>query len=687
MAIIYKCKMCGGDLEITADSKVVECDYCGTSQTVPSADNEKKTNLFNRATKIRMASDFDMAAGVYENIVAEFPEEPEAYWGLCLCKYGIEYVDDPVTARKIPTCHRTSFDSIIEDDNFKKAINHADVVQRRIYQQEAEEIDKLQKNILDIVRKEDPFDVFICYKETGADGQRTLDSVRAQDIYDVLTQKGYKVFFARITLEDKLGCEFEPYIFAALNSAKVMLAVGTKPEHFNAVWVKNEWSRFLDLMKKDKTKRLYPCYLNMDAYDMPPEFRNLQGEDMAKIGFEQDLVRGISKIIEPKTKTETRAAPSAPATAAAVATVDSLLGRAFLFLEKGEWQSAYNYCEKVLDSTFDCGKAYLGKLMAQAEFRNYNDIARYSGDISQLPDYGDFIRFADDALKKEVMPYIQKSKDAFSDRIYTEACGLLKSNSIEDVKGACARFMAISPWKDSVQKIAECELKIERLEAEADLRAKKKRVESLNAELDYLKSSKAQCESKIVALKDNSSLGMAGKAVKWFVISIVVFVVALFIIFVLPQDAKVGALGILIFPIIIVSIISFVYSLRASYERSEGDGLISFAIRFMFGGGILNIIGIFSDYAAAKRARNDEISRVYSEIDRLNTAIRNCEKDIEIAEHNLQNRIAANKSLVSERYEVECPKCGNKLTVEPIEIKSGKTLCSYCGEEFVLRNN
>ena len=31
-----------------------------------------------------------------------------------------------------------------------------------------------------------------------------------------------------------------------------MLVIGTKPEYFNAVWVKNEWSRYLDMMKSDK---------------------------------------------------------------------------------------------------------------------------------------------------------------------------------------------------------------------------------------------------------------------------------------------------------------------------------------------------------------------------------------------------------------------------------------------------
>ena len=96
MAII-KCKMCGGDLNVAGDSQIAVCEYCGTQQTVPKQDNEKKLTLFARANRLRFACEFDKAAGVYESIVAEFPEEPEAYWGLVLCKYGIEYVDDPAT--------------------------------------------------------------------------------------------------------------------------------------------------------------------------------------------------------------------------------------------------------------------------------------------------------------------------------------------------------------------------------------------------------------------------------------------------------------------------------------------------------------------------------------------------------------------------------------------------------------
>ena len=295
MAVI-KCKMCGGDLVLMEGQSVAECEFCGSRQTVPASDNEKKLTLFGRAHRLRTTCDFDKAAGIYETIIADFPDEAEAYWGLVLCKYGIEYVDDPVTAEKIPTCHRASFVRLQDHENYKAALARADYSAKWLYEKEAARIDGIMADVLDISRNEPPYDIFICYKETDAVGQRTVDSVLAQDLYDALTQKGYRVFFARITLEDKLGRQYEPYIFAALNSAKIMLVVGTSYEHFTAVWVQNEWSRFLRFMAKDKSKLLIPCYKDMDAYDLPDQFKMLQAQDLGKIGATQDLLRGIDKV-------------------------------------------------------------------------------------------------------------------------------------------------------------------------------------------------------------------------------------------------------------------------------------------------------------------------------------------------------------------------------------------------------
>ena len=370
MAII-KCKMCGGDLEITEGVTVAECEYCGTKQTVPSADSEKKTSLFLRANKLRFDCDFDRAANIYDSIITDFPAEPEAYWGLLLCKYGIEYVDDPATGKKVPTCHRSSYESVLEDENLEKVMEYADAVARRVYRDEVKAIEDIRKGILEVSGKEPPYDIFICYKETDESGERTVDSVLAQDVYDALTEKGYRVFFSRITLEDKLGTEYEPYIFAALNSAKIMLVFGTDYEYFNAVWVKNEWSRYLKLMAQDKSKHLIPCYKDVDAYDMPKEFQKLQGQDMGKVGAVQDLLRGIDKLLGKGQAAQA----AAPAQAVGGPTVESLLKRGQMFLEDRNWKSADEYFDKVLDIDPECAEAYVGKFCAERRYWDISDMA------------------------------------------------------------------------------------------------------------------------------------------------------------------------------------------------------------------------------------------------------------------------------------------------------------------------
>ena len=46
---------------------------------------------------------------------------------------------------KIPTCHRSSFDSVMEDDNFDQACENADAVARKVYRDEAKQIEELRK--------------------------------------------------------------------------------------------------------------------------------------------------------------------------------------------------------------------------------------------------------------------------------------------------------------------------------------------------------------------------------------------------------------------------------------------------------------------------------------------------------------------------------------------------------------
>lgn len=420
---LFKCKMCGGALEIGEGESVAVCEYCGTKQTLPRLGDDRRANLYDRANHFRRSNEFDKAMGIYEQILNDDITDAEAYWSLVLCRFGIEYVEDPVSRKRVPTVNRAQLTSVFDDDNYKSALRYADGAQRSIYEAEARTINALQKDILAISQREEPFDVFICYKETDKNGRRTVDSVLAQELYYGLKNEGFKVFFSRITLEDKLGSAYEPYIFAALNSARVMVVLGTCPEHFNAVWVKNEWSRYLMLIKQGQSKMLIPAYKDMDPYDLPEEFSHLQAQDMGKLGFMQDLIRGIKKLVqggEPRTKTAKENVVSEGG-----ANVASLLKRAFMFLEDGDWSLADEYCERVLDLDPENGRAYLGKLMAELKVRRQEGLKELELPFDDSGNYKKVVRFADDGLKSDIIGYIEhiivRNENALLESLYVAA--------------------------------------------------------------------------------------------------------------------------------------------------------------------------------------------------------------------------------------------------------------------------
>ena len=293
---LIKCKMCGGELNVKENEQLVTCDYCGSTQTIPVVNDERILKLIARGNNLRINKEFDKAYNIFEQLILEDGKNAENYWNLLLCKYGITYVDD-YDGKKILTINRMSPVSILDDDDFKKTKELADVVTRSTYIDEATKIAEIQKRINDIMKTIEPFDVFISYKETDEFGDRTKDSILAQEIYETLTKEGLKVFLSRITLSSVAGSEYEPYIYSALYTSKLMILVTTSEDYVNAVWVKNEWSRFLAMMKNDTSKKLIPCYKDMDAYDLPKELRNIQGLDMSKLGFIQDLLVGVRKIL------------------------------------------------------------------------------------------------------------------------------------------------------------------------------------------------------------------------------------------------------------------------------------------------------------------------------------------------------------------------------------------------------
>lgn len=478
---LFKCKMCGGELEVQQGMTICECPYCGTKQTLPNLNDEKRLSLYDRANHFRRNNEYDKAMDIYEKILEQDKEDAEAYWSIVLCRYGIEYVEDPTTHKRIPTVNRAQYTSVFIDEDYLSAIKYADGYQRDIYENEAKAIDEIQKNILSISAKEEPFDIFICYKETDSTGRRTEDSVYAQNIYKELTNEGYKVFFSRITLEDKLGTEYEPYIFAALNSSNVMIVVGTSAKNLNSPWVQNEWSRYLNLIKSGEDKVLIPVYKNMSPYDLPEEFSYLQAQDMGKVGFMQDLVYGVKKIISQDTIDERQK----NGTSSVI--VETMTKRGGEALANSNWDNAIRCYDSILDYDPNNLEALEGKLKA---IKQVIDLENSKSTLDKEECYKKILQIADVETKEK----LEKINDAIKHKLkvkskkrctkviflialiilialavtvsltyqshikpfisYKTAESMLEDGKYDEAKEA---FSVLGEYKDSYSKVKECD--------------------------------------------------------------------------------------------------------------------------------------------------------------------------------------------------------------------------------------
>ena len=401
--MVFICDRCGGNLLFEEGDTYCTCDHCQVKQTLPRISSKEKANLYERAYRARIRNEFDNALNIYEKILSDDRTDPEIYWQIVLCRYGIEYVKDKLSGNNKPTIRRMQVTPITSDVDYKEALYYANDVQKQVYENKAQTIYDIQKKILDISSKEEPYDVFISYKETDNDGNRTEDSVLGQKLYNMLTKEGLKVFFSRISLESVYGENYEPYIFAALNSAKVMLLIGTKSEYFNATWVKNEWSRFALMMEKNPDKKLIPIY--KDSNDIPEKLSLQQGQDIKKLGWDDDILRFFQKRIEDNKKQF--AEKETVVVKQGYVDKKNVLKLGKVALEDGEFEKATGYFEDVLRVDAENAEAYFGEWLAEYGFKNAEQAAD-SPDYYGNPEGERIEAFAADQtiIEKAVKDYI-----------------------------------------------------------------------------------------------------------------------------------------------------------------------------------------------------------------------------------------------------------------------------------------
>ncbi len=379
-----KCKMCGSNLDIGDSITVCKCEKCGTSQTVPDIEDDKELKLFERAGRLRFNCDFDKAAGIYNTITDSYTEEAEGYWGLILCKYGIEYADN-ASGKKVPVCHRISYDSVMDDEDFELVMENSDSESRAIFREEAKIIEENRKKYIQIAESEQPYDIYISYRAKDDNGDKTAVSEIAGHLYNKLTSAGYSVFLSEAALKGKKQSDCEPYIYSALNSANVMLALGTSYDDYNDVWVKNEWNRYLEIAEKNKNKCLIPCYKDVDEYDIPKEFAGLNVCQLGNDDTFNNIMAEIANVVKPESVNQPAPEPEKAEPAEEIeleeieiiepVDINKLLDEGFSAISDKNWKEANKLFFQVLDEEPDNSKAYWGQLLVQQECTNAREMA------------------------------------------------------------------------------------------------------------------------------------------------------------------------------------------------------------------------------------------------------------------------------------------------------------------------
>lgn len=300
-----KCNVCGGVLE--EENGVWHCPYCG-ARYERELSEEETILLSNASARLRM-QEFQEAEELFFDVMKKYPDTHEAYWGYVCARYGIKYEED-YNGKMIPTCCLDAIDSFEHDKEFLRAVELAPEQTQKWYLGQAEYIKKISEKWLKEASKEEPYDIFICFKDSDKEKgiERTQDSRDASDLYSFLTSKGYRVFFSRVSLADKTGEKYEPYIFNALQTAKVLLVFGESVEYINSTWVKNEWHRYCKRMANGEKKEnsLVVVYKGFEPSELPSILSKKQCLKFDDNSFYLNLLTYLNKVLSHTTEESTQ---------------------------------------------------------------------------------------------------------------------------------------------------------------------------------------------------------------------------------------------------------------------------------------------------------------------------------------------------------------------------------------------
>lgn len=273
----FVCPTCGSR-EYDCIGDKIRCKCCYNIYD-KSEENPSLMRDIALADYFRQMTDFNRAKTIYKRVIEENPESDltAAYWGMYLCDNNVIFEKDGA-GNIFPSFYKVIDEQSSENEFYQKAIDcsviyHSDKTVNLIAL--ANKIDDARNKYKDISLRNDPYDIFICFKN---DNGSSLSW--AKKIYSKLAKK-YKVFFSEETLKNikSIYRDYEPNIYYALYTAKVMLVICKDRSDLESQWVQNEWLRFSEINRRESLgKAIIPIFIDgFDPNSLPETLWHTQG--------------------------------------------------------------------------------------------------------------------------------------------------------------------------------------------------------------------------------------------------------------------------------------------------------------------------------------------------------------------------------------------------------------------------
>ena len=136
---------------------------------------------------------------------------------------------------------------------------------------------------------------------------------------------------------------------------------------------------------------------------------------------------------------------------------ENYLKQAFLFLIRGDWQSAEEYCDKELEINPNSADAYLGKLMAELHVSKEEHLSEFTAPFNRSENYEGIRRSGNWGVITRVDGYLRKILERQKEDIYSEAKRVMNSAKTNgDFQRAETLFEQIKDYKDAAALQIKC---------------------------------------------------------------------------------------------------------------------------------------------------------------------------------------------------------------------------------------